>query len=99
MSFAFVSALDVAAYAGCRLLTVDAYPAAIAFYERLGFVTNRAKEYQTKDAPEYAPRRLRSDVAELGRTLNVLQCSASRGSRDLGPRTETSSCLPSVPWK
>ena len=48
MSFAFVSALDVAEYAGCRLLTVHAYPESVGFYERLGFVQNRAKEYQSK---------------------------------------------------
>jgi GNAT superfamily N-acetyltransferase len=48
---ALAMALDVAQRVGCRLLTVDAYPAAVAFYERLGFVPNRAKPYQGREHP------------------------------------------------
>jgi predicted N-acetyltransferase YhbS len=51
MRFAFLRALDLAEHVGCRLLTVDAYPASVAFHERLGFVRNRAKEYQAKSHP------------------------------------------------
>jgi len=36
---------------GCRLLTVDAYPESVAFYERFGFVANRAKPYQGRTHP------------------------------------------------
>jgi GNAT superfamily N-acetyltransferase len=48
---ALAMALDVAQRVGCRLLTVDAYPGAVAFYERLGFVPNRAKPYQGRQHP------------------------------------------------
>jgi ribosomal protein S18 acetylase RimI-like enzyme len=51
MRFAFLRALDLADHVGCRLLTVDAYPASVGFYERLGFVRNRAKEYAAKAHP------------------------------------------------
>lgn len=44
-------ALDVAQRVGCRLLTVDAYPDSVAFYARLGFVSNRAKAYQGREHP------------------------------------------------
>ena len=44
-------ALDVAQRIGCRLLTVDAYPESVAFYARLGFVSNRAKAYQGREHP------------------------------------------------
>lgn len=42
---------------GCRLLTVDAYPEAVAFYERLGFEANRSTEYRDRENPS-----LRFDV-------------------------------------
>ena len=42
---------DVSERMGCRLLTVDAYPESVAFYERLGFVRNRAKVYQGREHP------------------------------------------------
>jgi GNAT superfamily N-acetyltransferase len=48
---ALAMALDVAQRVGCRLLTVDAYAGAIVFYERLGFVPNRAKPYQGREHP------------------------------------------------
>lgn len=40
MRFAYVAALSLAKTAGVRLLTVDAYPKAVSFYEKLGFVPN-----------------------------------------------------------
>lgn len=49
--FAAVRALDIEAHAGCRLLTVDAYPKAIGFYERLGFVRNQANAYEGRERP------------------------------------------------
>jgi GNAT superfamily N-acetyltransferase len=44
--FSIDTALSVAELAGCRLLTLDAYPAKVDWYERRGFVRNRrlAKE-------------------------------------------------------
>lgn len=48
---AFAMALDVADRIGCRLITVDAYPESVAFYEQLGFVPNRAKAYQGRHHP------------------------------------------------
>lgn len=42
---------------GCRLLTVDAYPESVAFYERLGFEANRSTEYRDRENPS-----LRLDV-------------------------------------
>jgi ribosomal protein S18 acetylase RimI-like enzyme len=51
MYYAYSSALDLADRVGCRLLTLDAYPASIAFYERLGFVRNQAKAYEGKAHP------------------------------------------------
>lgn len=41
MSFAKNIALGVADSVGCRVLTVDAYPHAVPFYERLGFKANK----------------------------------------------------------
>lgn len=49
--FAAARVLDIEAHAGCRLLTVDAYPAAVGFYERLGFVRNRADVYERRERP------------------------------------------------
>lgn len=46
--FAFFKAHDISEAAGCRLLTLDAYPGAVEFYERLGFVRNREKEYRDR---------------------------------------------------
>lgn len=51
VGFAFATAADIAELVGCRLLTVDAYPQSVGFYERLGFVFNRAKPYQEKLHP------------------------------------------------
>lgn len=49
--FAFDVAMVVSRYTGCRLLTVDAYPAAVPFYEGLGFKFNKAKRYRDRDNP------------------------------------------------
>lgn len=51
MGFCFLMALDLSETIGCRLLTLDAYPQAREFYERLGFKMNRAKEYRDKTHP------------------------------------------------
>lgn len=40
MRFAFDMLLDISEKAGCRLLSVDAIPSAVAFYEKLGFIRN-----------------------------------------------------------
>jgi GNAT superfamily N-acetyltransferase len=49
--FAFLQAHTVAENAGCRLLTLDAYPSALAFYQRLGFAMNREKAYRDQARP------------------------------------------------
>ncbi|MDC0749761.1 GNAT family N-acetyltransferase [Polyangium mundeleinium] len=46
--FAWAMALESSERVGCRLLTVDAYEASVPFYERLGFLRNRAKEYRER---------------------------------------------------
>lgn len=51
MRFAAAIALSMGRRVGCRLLTVDAYPASIGFYDHLGFVPNRAKEYRGHGHP------------------------------------------------
>ncbi len=51
MQFAFATGLSLSARVGCRLLTLDAYAQSVAFYERLGFVRNRAKEYRERQNP------------------------------------------------
>jgi GNAT superfamily N-acetyltransferase len=51
VAVAYAIALDLADRVGCRLLTVDAYADSVAFYERLGFFTNRAKPYQGRTHP------------------------------------------------
>lgn len=43
MAFAYSQAILVSAQIGCRLLTVDAYPKAVSFYERLGFTRNKSQ--------------------------------------------------------
>lgn len=43
--------LSVSESVGCRLLTVDSYPDSIGFYEKLGFVRNREKNYAEKQHP------------------------------------------------
>jgi GNAT superfamily N-acetyltransferase len=55
----YYMAQTVAKTAGCRLLTVDAYPAALDFYLRLGFKPNRAGQYKDREHPS-----LRLDVFE-----------------------------------
>lgn len=44
MAFAVGVAISVRRYAGCRFLTLDAIERSIGFYERLGFVRNKAVE-------------------------------------------------------
>lgn len=51
MRYAATVGYQIAVQAGCRLLTVDAYPAAVPFYERLGFVANRSKPYRERTHP------------------------------------------------
>jgi ribosomal protein S18 acetylase RimI-like enzyme len=51
MRFAVARGYEIADAAGCRLLTLDAYPDAIAFYKRLGFQRNRAKPYREREHP------------------------------------------------
>ncbi len=53
----YFAAQESAASGGCRLLTVDAYPTALPFYEKLGFEKNRSPEYQSRENPS-----LRFDV-------------------------------------
>lgn len=48
---ALAIAIDLSERIGCRLLTLDAYPESVAFYEKLGFVKNRAKVYQGREHP------------------------------------------------
>lgn len=60
MAFAFLLALDLGERVGCRLLTLDAYAQSLEFYQRLGFVPNRAKPYRDREHPSmrldlYAP--------------------------------------------
>lgn len=49
--YAYAKAIDVAEQIGCRLLTLDAYPQSIQFYERLGFVPNQDKRYSESKHP------------------------------------------------
>jgi ribosomal protein S18 acetylase RimI-like enzyme len=49
--FAFLTGQEIAEGAGCRLLTLDAYPGAIDFYEKLGFLRNLEKEYRERVRP------------------------------------------------
>ena len=51
MRFAVAHGYEIADAAGCRLLTLDAYPDAISFYERLGFLRNKAKPYREREHP------------------------------------------------
>ncbi|HTA91444.1 MAG TPA: GNAT family N-acetyltransferase [Polyangiaceae bacterium] len=49
--FAFYTGLDMSEAAGCRLLTLDAYPDALPFYEKLGFTRNLDTAYGGKPRP------------------------------------------------
>ena len=49
--FAFLQGLALAETVGCRLLTLDAYPESMGFYEKLGFVPNRDATYAERDHP------------------------------------------------
>jgi ribosomal protein S18 acetylase RimI-like enzyme len=51
MRFACERAFGIAELAGCRLLTLDAYPKSVGFYQTLGFKRSRAKEYEVKEHP------------------------------------------------
>lgn len=51
MFFAYSEALALAEHIGIRLLTLDAYPGSIGFYERHGFVRNQAKTHEAKAHP------------------------------------------------
>ena len=57
ISTAFSAARRLANEAGCRVLVVDAYPAAVPFYEKLGFHPNRSQQYRDRENPS-----LRLDV-------------------------------------
>lgn len=61
IAFAHSAASRLSETVGCRLLTVDANADSVDFYERLGFVHNRAKEYRGRERPSmrldlYAPK-------------------------------------------
>jgi len=49
--FSFYTGLDLSEAVGCRLLTLDAYPDALPFYEKLGFVRNLDTAYEGKPRP------------------------------------------------
>lgn len=49
VAFSFNTALQVSRDVGCRLLTVDAYAQSVAFYELLGFIANKGKEYRERE--------------------------------------------------
>ena len=49
--FAFLTGLDFSDLCGCRLLTLDAYPESMGFYEGLGFVRNLDKTYAERNHP------------------------------------------------
>ena len=49
--FSFYTGLDLSEVAGCRLLTLDAYPDALPFYEKLTFVRNLDDAYASKPRP------------------------------------------------
>lgn len=60
MRFAVAMAYAAGDSVGCRLLTLDAYPAAVDFYRRLGFAFNKAPDYRERAHPSmrldlYAP--------------------------------------------
>jgi GNAT superfamily N-acetyltransferase len=55
MGYAAAIALSFSSAAGCRLLTVDAYPDAVAFYESLGFVANKIKATPAATGATSAP--------------------------------------------
>ncbi len=86
MRFACERAFSVAELAGCRLLTLDAYPKSVGFYQTLGFKRSRAKEYEAKEHPSMwldlfapdAPRWLSGDQGPL----------AASSSADAAPSDE-----------
>ncbi|MCC6554156.1 MAG: GNAT family N-acetyltransferase [Polyangiaceae bacterium] len=49
--FAKAQALVISEHAGCRLVTVDAYPDSIAFYMKMGFRQSRALVYRDREHP------------------------------------------------
>lgn len=51
VQFACAKALELSHSAGCRLVTVDAYPESVRFYEKLGFIKNNAKPYAERAHP------------------------------------------------
>jgi GNAT superfamily N-acetyltransferase len=54
MQFAYALAADLGERTGCRLLTIDANPKAVVFYEeKLGFVRNQDKLYDGRTNPSF----------------------------------------------
>ncbi len=51
MLFALSKAITISDSVACRLITVDAYPGAVSFYDDLKFVRNRAAPYKGKEHP------------------------------------------------
>jgi len=51
MRVAYDRAITLSEYAGCRLITVDAYPKSVGFYEKLGFRLSRAERYSGQEHP------------------------------------------------
>jgi hypothetical protein len=86
MRFAYGQAIDINDFAACRLLTLDAYPQSVEFYEKkLRFVRNRAKEYREKNHPS-----MRLDVYDPDPpawTLGVAGPSSESPESDEGPST------------
>jgi len=49
--FSYYTGLDLSEIVGCRLLTLDAYPGALPFYEKLTFIRNLDAAYASKPRP------------------------------------------------
>lgn len=64
LRFALFTALDLAEHAGCRLLTLDAYPEKEEYYVRRGFERNLDDKYVVKDHPSMRYDIFRPDPAD-----------------------------------
>jgi ribosomal protein S18 acetylase RimI-like enzyme len=71
MQFAAATGFEFAQRAGCRLLTLDAYPSAIGFYESLGFVRNRAKELRERNHPSMRLDLFSDDAPQWLRQMGI----------------------------
>jgi len=63
MRFAVDIANHVSDTIGCRLMTLDALPSAISYYEKLGFIRNKLANKRSKKTDDKKTKPMATDIS------------------------------------